>query len=143
MRIDNLMWKFARMRVVITITLVCLLSACGGNPIWLPRAHKITVQQGNLINQTQLDQITVGMDREQVRTLIGSPVVDTPFQSDRWEYIYTSAPAGTAVEASRVYILFADERVTSIDSNQNSVSGTVPPQRYFWEPKGNARISDF
>ena len=65
------------------VLMLFLLSACAGDPFWLPRAHKISVQQGNLINEQQLSQVTVGMDREKVRELIGTPVVNTPFQQDR------------------------------------------------------------
>ena len=57
-----------------------LLSACGGDPFWLPRAHKISIQQGNLLNEQQLAQVTVGMNKQQVSSLIGTPVEKTPFR---------------------------------------------------------------
>ena len=125
------------MRAVVAIVLLSVLSACGGNPFWLPRAHKITIQQGNLINQSQLDRLEIGMDREIVRNLIGTPVINTPFQSDRWDYVYTRGPAGSAIQARRVSILFADDKVTSIDGNQDVESGELPDQRYFWERRRN------
>ena len=123
------------MRVVFAIILLSFMSACGGDPFWLPRAHKITIQQGNLINQAQLERVEVGMDREIVRNLIGAPVINTPFQQNRWDYVYTRAPAGTAIEAKRVSIVFVDNKVASIDSNQDVQSGEVPEQRYFWEKR--------
>jgi len=122
-------------RLILSSILFALLSGCGGDPVWLPRAHKITIQQGNLVNQTQLERVTVGMERERVRNLIGTPLTQTPFRSDRWEYLYTRGPAGTPIKARRVTILFADNKVASIEDNKDQEDGEVPAQRYFWEKK--------
>lgn len=123
------------MRYVVSLSLIVMLSACGGDPFWLPRAHKITIQQGNLLNEDMLARVTVGMDRELVRNLIGTPVVQSPFERDRWDYLYTRGPAGAAIAARRVSIVFKDDKVTAIDDNIELESGELPAKRYFWEKK--------
>ena len=120
------------MRFVVCIFLVSLLTACGGDPFWLPRAHKINIQQGNLLNEQQLQRVEIGMEREIVRNLIGTPVVDSPFRENRWDYVYTSGPAGSAIKARRVSIFFDENRVSSIDKNQDLETGELPDQRYWW-----------
>ena len=133
-----------KMHTLTVLILITFLSACGGDPFWLPRAHKITIQQGNLVNQTQLERVNVGMEREMVRNLIGTPVISTPFQNDRWDYVYTQGPAGRAIKAKRVSILFVDNKVASIDDNQDLESGELPARRYFWEKKnGDAGAESF
>ncbi|MFK7996576.1 MAG: outer membrane protein assembly factor BamE [Granulosicoccus sp.] len=132
------------MRVVLCALLLGLLSACGGDPFWLPRAHKITIQQGNLLNQRQLERVTVGMDRELVRNLIGTPVINSAFQNERWDYVYTRGPAGNAIVARRVSIIFEDNKVARIDDNQDLETGELAPKRYFWEKRdGDGPIEDF
>lgn len=113
--------------------LALALGACAGDPVWLPRAHKISIQQGNLVNEEQLSRITPGMRREEVSRLIGSPVERNPFRQNQWDYVYTRAPAGSVVKARRISIIFEDDKVARIDREQWQESGELPEQRYFWE----------
>lgn len=52
------------------------------------RVYKIDVQQGNDLSERQLEGLNVGMDRQQVRALLGTPLIDDPFRQDRWDYFY-------------------------------------------------------
>ena len=121
------------MRHLLISFLLVFLVGCAGDPFWLPRAHRITIQQGNLISERQLERLTVGMDQGAVRALLGSPIADTPLQEQRWDYLYTRGPAGTAIEAKRLAIFFEDNTVASIDSNAQTTSGELPEHRNWWE----------
>ena len=50
--------------------------------------YRANISQGNLIKQDDLDQVEVGMTKSQVRFLLGTPMIDDPFHSDRWDYVY-------------------------------------------------------
>jgi len=121
------------LRALIVLSVSLILSSCAGDPFWLPQAHRVTIQQGNLLSERQLDEIKVGMDQNAVRNLLGSPIADTPFHDNRWDYLYTRAPAGSAVEAKRLIILFENNAVASIDSNAEASSGELPEHRNWWE----------
>jgi len=50
--------------------------------------YRASISQGNLIEQEDLDQVEVGMTRNQIRFLLGTPMIDDPFHKDRWDYVY-------------------------------------------------------
>lgn len=52
-------------------------------------AHKIDIQQGNVLTKEMLEQIRVGMNDRQVLSVIGSPLIVDPFHKDRWDYVYS------------------------------------------------------
>ena len=60
------------MRLAVT-TIVCaalVISGCSLKRPKLPRVHKLTVQQGNVITQRMMDQLKPGMTRSQVARMI-------------------------------------------------------------------------
>jgi outer membrane protein assembly factor BamE len=67
--------------LIIAIALVSLLatSSC---------VYRQNIAQGNLIEQEDLDQAELGMTRNQIRFLLGTPMIDDPFHKDRWDYVY-------------------------------------------------------
>ncbi|MES0875098.1 outer membrane protein assembly factor BamE [Sinimarinibacterium thermocellulolyticum] len=70
--------------------------------------YKLPTRQGNVIEQKQLDQLQIGMTREQVRYLMGTPLAASPFREDRWDYVgYYKSPRGR--EAKRVVSLHFDD----------------------------------
>jgi outer membrane protein assembly factor BamE len=50
--------------------------------------YRLNIAQGNLIEQEDLDQVELGMTRNQVRFLLGTPMIDDPFHVNRWDYVY-------------------------------------------------------
>lgn len=50
--------------------------------------YRLNIAQGNLVEQEDLDQVELGMTRNQVRFLLGTPMIDDPFHQDRWDYVY-------------------------------------------------------
>lgn len=67
------------MRLLIPLLLV-LTTAC--SPVF-----KLNTRQGNMIDDEKLDQVKVGMTREQVHYLMGSPLVRDDFSTGRWDYV--------------------------------------------------------
>jgi|TARA_B110000014_G_scaffold174532_1_gene124638 outer membrane protein assembly factor BamE len=64
------------------IALTLLTSACSS---WV---YRIDIPQGNYLEQKNIDKIQVGMTKEQVKFILGSPVVLDSFDNDSWNYVY-------------------------------------------------------
>jgi outer membrane protein assembly factor BamE len=98
--------------VIPMMLLILNLSACSSG---LLSVHKIDVQQGNALNEDSVNQLRVGMVSEQVRFLLGNPMITDPFHGDRWYYVYYFKPGNGPLENLRLTVYFNDGRVTRIE----------------------------
>ncbi len=64
------------------VILVISLSACSS---WVFRRD---IPQGNYLEQKDIDKLQIAMTKEQVKFVLGSPVVIDSFYDDTWHYIY-------------------------------------------------------
>ena len=90
------------MRKLLTLLVILALAATSGcarnkkddeyrNSVLseLPFVYKMTVQQGNIITEEMVDQLQLGMNKSQVRYLLGTPLLADMFHTNRWDYTYT------------------------------------------------------
>ncbi len=95
---------------VLMILVLATSSAC---------VYRAPMSQGNLLKQEDLDQVTQGMTRNQVRFLLGTPMVDDPFHSSRWDYVYYLTVGREKATFKRwVSIYFENDLVTRIVDDQ-------------------------
>ena len=66
-------------RLILAALVAFAVSGCG-------ILYKQPIYQGNLIEQSAVDQLQAGMDKQQVMALMGSPSVASPFHHQRWDY---------------------------------------------------------
>lgn len=48
--------------------------------------YKQPIYQGNLMEKADVEQLQVGMSKQQVQALLGTPAIADPFHQDRWDY---------------------------------------------------------
>ena len=70
---------------VFILLLALLMAGCGSR---LFTVFKIDIQQGNIVDPEKVEQLQVGMTKEQVEFLMGTPLIADPFHPDRWDYVY-------------------------------------------------------
>jgi outer membrane protein assembly factor BamE len=111
---------------VLAAAAACLLAAaCSGVPR-IPgiTPYKVEIQQGNVVSQEMVSQLKPGMSKEQVRFVLGTPLLADIFHADRWDYIYwRETPAGQR-EQRKLAVHFADGRLARVDGDLASSGPT-------------------
>ena len=100
--------------ILATIFLLSL-SSCSGK---LFTVYKIDVQQGNALEPEKVDELEIGMTKEQVKYLLGSPLISDVFHPDRWDYIYFFIPGYGERERRHLSVYFDGGNVSEIKKDQ-------------------------
>lgn len=97
-------------KLLVSLFLILLISGC--HIVYRP-----DIQQGNLLQQSTIDQLEPDMTREQVRYLLGSCVLQSPFQPDRQDYIYFLQPGYGEPIQRRVTLIFSNGHLKDIEKS--------------------------
>ena len=102
---------------LISALFLSLLAGCSSVSIG---PHHIDVQQGNALDQENVARLKTGLNRSQVRFLLGTPLIVDPFRNDRWDYVYLYYKAGKLTEQKRITLFFDGDTLARIE-------GDLPP----------------
>jgi len=101
---------------IVTICLL-VLAGCARNTdgTWkAPFVHRIDIQQGNVIEQSMINRLKPGMTKEQVRFIMGTPMLIDPFHSYRWEYVYSFEPGDGERQQRHITVYFKDDKLSHV-----------------------------
>lgn len=68
--------------------------------------YMMEVQQGNYITNKELDQIKIGMTKEQITMIIGYPINQFMFNQNHWEFVYSNYKNNTKINEYVIKIYF-------------------------------------
>jgi outer membrane protein assembly factor BamE len=106
-----------------------LAAACGVLPLagcesmrsWAPtfiQPYRPDVQQGNVVTKEMVDQLRESMTRDQVRFLLGTPLLTSIFHHERWDYVYyLQRGKGDEKQLRHLVVLFKNDRLASFQSD--------------------------
>ena len=96
-----------RSRLLLVAASSALIAACSYKPGFI-NEYKIDVQQGNVLSQEMVAQLKPGQTRDQVRFILGTPLVADIFHQQRWDYVYRYLDGQTRKLDSRKLTVFFD-----------------------------------
>lgn len=79
--------------------------------------YRTGLPQGNYLTREQVDQVREGMTRDQVRFLLGTPLLGHIFHTDRWDYVFSYRHPSGQTEIRSVTVRFANDRVSSVQAD--------------------------
>ncbi|KWR75669.1 outer membrane protein assembly factor BamE [Cupriavidus sp. IDO] len=68
--------------------------------------YRINIVQGNFVSREAASQLREGMTRDQVKFLLGTPLLTDVFHANRWDYVFSFRRGNTPVVQQRRYTVF-------------------------------------
>jgi outer membrane protein assembly factor BamE len=98
------------------IVLACaLVGACSStstsavNPVNWITPYKVDVIQGNFVSKEQIELLQPGMSRDQVKAVLGTPLMASLFHADRWDYVFTLKRQGIEPQSFKYTVFFKND----------------------------------
>lgn len=103
--------KQTRVLLVFLCVITSLLLGCY-------RGYRLDIDQGNILTLETISQLQLGMTREEVQFLMGTPLVKDPFHLDRWDYFYSFASGNKKTMSQKQLSIFFEKNILT-DFRQN------------------------
>ncbi|MBN8281653.1 outer membrane protein assembly factor BamE [Zoogloea sp.] len=105
------------MRTLLTSALlVATLAGCSSVSDFLS-PYRIDVRQGNFVSQEMVAQLKPGMSREQVRFVLGAPLLTDVFHADRWDYVYRFQPGKGKLQERKLTVIFENGSLARLEGD--------------------------
>lgn len=123
---------FFRLAIII---IALSLTACSS---WV---FRYDIPQGNYLDQKNINKLQVGMTKEQVKFILGSPVIIDAFNNNTWHYVYRlKSGRNKDFNMQKKFIIsFSDDKLTSATGDFELSENFNTP---FNETKKEAEESD-
>ena len=114
-----------RMPVVVLATLGAV--GCATVDSYLPTlrtfgVYKLDINQGNYLSQDLVDKLRVGQTKAQVRQLLGTPLIISPFRDSRWDYVYEFTQQGKVIAHRTFTAYFVDDKLARWEGDEMPAS---------------------
>jgi outer membrane protein assembly factor BamE len=86
--------------------------------------YRVDIQQGNFVSREMVAQVREtmkskqGMTQDQVRFVLGTPLVTDPFHENRWDYIFRLEKSNGDVILSKVTTVFDGNRLVKVEADE-------------------------
>ena len=90
------------------------LVGCGSN-FGFPGVYRINVEQGNVVTEEMVEQLRPGLNRRQVRYIMGTPLIEDSFHEDRWDYRYLLRNGNELLSETQLTLWFEEDELVRVE----------------------------
>lgn len=111
------------LRVVAVVFAALFSAGCATIDTYLPTlrsfgVYKLDINQGNYLSQDMVDKLKVGQTKAQVRQLLGTPLLVSPFRDSRWDYAYAFTKQGRVIERRTFTVFFVEDKLARWEGDE-------------------------
>ncbi|MGH6640861.1 MAG: outer membrane protein assembly factor BamE [Polaromonas sp.] len=93
------------------------MSSSSVNPVNWITPYKVDVIQGNFISKEQVEQLRPGLTRDQVKAVLGTPLMASLFHADRWDYVFTLKRQGVEPQSFKYTVFFKGDQLERFEGD--------------------------
>ncbi|AGX88559.1 outer membrane protein assembly factor BamE [Candidatus Symbiobacter mobilis] len=79
--------------------------------------YQIDIVQGNVVTREQFAALRKGMRRNTVRNILGTPLLESAFHADRWDYVFTFRRQGMETQSRRATVYFEGDVLARFEAD--------------------------
>jgi len=87
---------------VLLVAICVSLASCN----IFPGVHKLNIQQGHIITPEMVSQLKLGMNKRQVRFVLGNTLLPDSFNDNRWDYYYSLKRGRDGSKTSHLFTVY-------------------------------------
>lgn len=76
--------------------------------------YKMDIRQGNYVTPDMREKLKLGMTRQQVRYVLGTPMISDAFHGNRWDYAYRLEHQKKITEKQNMTLYFEGDNLARI-----------------------------
>jgi outer membrane protein assembly factor BamE len=116
--------------VLATVLSASLLPGCQVMETYMPTmrsfgVYKLDINQGNYLTQDMVEKLKVGQSKQQVRLILGTPLVTSAFRDNRWDYVYEFNRQGKTLEHRQFVVYFVDDKLARWEGDEMPISAAA------------------
>ncbi|WP_288108791.1 outer membrane protein assembly factor BamE [Limnobacter sp.] len=142
--------RILRLNLLLGALLTFALAGCSSMTNYVPsiiKPYKFDIQQGNYVTQADIDRVKIGMTKDQVKYILGTPLLNDAFHANRWDYVYRLKKADGQVYESRYTVIFDGDKLVkkggeNVPENADPVLSPVTQSKPAAKPEPTSQTQD-